>query len=414
MPTELDLLRSLDDEPDTPSTVDIRKAMNAGRRRRVRRSAGYAGAAALTAIAVTGTSVTINLSAPGRTVPQPAASRAPRPSAGAPAAPAKVSPVSCTVSRLRPPDQAPQALVSAADPTGRYIVGRSYPRSGGYQAVIWADGRGREVMLPGDLEESLTGVNSSGTAVGWSYQGAGEKAGPVPYAYTGGKVVRMRGPEHAEPRAVNNAGVVIGHTQTGGRVDQGAGLMWPSPTAEPVPLPVPPGTKLTRPNDIAEDGTIVGGLDFAKPVMWTPDGELHELPMPLLDGKQPATVAQAFEIRDGWATGMAGTSPLRTARADTRVYAVRWNLRDGHVEVIKQLREPADDINAHGWLVGTDLDGYAALVTGDRTIRLPDLGRHRSDGTATIASTISDDGHLIAGQSDNSKGVIQAALWRCR
>ena len=53
------------------------------------------------------------------------------------------------------------------------------------------------------------------------------------------------------------------------------------------------------------------------------------------------------------------------------------------------------------------------LVTDKGTVRLPDLGRHRADGTATIAGTLSDDGRLIAGQSDDENGTIQAVLWRC-
>ncbi|MEV7623622.1 hypothetical protein [Actinoplanes sp. NPDC089786] len=419
MPSEVDLLRSLSDEPDTPSTVNIRKAMDVGRRRRVRRSAGYAGAAALTAIAVTGTSVAINLAAGDQAAPpapEAAAGGKPKPSASAPAvAPTAKAPAGCVIHRLKPPDNAPMALVSGADPTGKYVVGRSYPKAGGYQAVIWNDGKGKKVMLPGDSEESLQDVNSAGDAVGWSYQG--EAVGPVPYAYAGGKVIKMRGPKYAEPRAINNAGVVVG-VANGANLSAGAGLRWPSPTAEPVPLPVPAGTTSTRPMDIAEDGTIVGGLNFETPVMWTADGEMRELPMPEIDGR-PAAVAQAFDVSDGWATGMASTEKIAPGSgggaksASAPIFAVRWNLRTGQAQVVKQLKDPADEVNALGWMVGTDAKGYATLVAGGTAVRLPDLGKNPGDGVTTIATTISDDGRFIAGQSDNKDEVIQAVVWRC-
>ena len=59
MPTEIDLLRSLDPEPPTPSTVDITRAIAAGRKRRMRRGAGYAGVAAVTTLVVAGVAVAV-------------------------------------------------------------------------------------------------------------------------------------------------------------------------------------------------------------------------------------------------------------------------------------------------------------------------------------------------------------------
>jgi hypothetical protein len=45
---------------------------------------------------------------------------------------------------------------------------------------------------------------------------------------------------------------------------------------------------------------------------------------------------------------------------------------------------------------------------------LPDLASHQPDGLSTIATTLSDDGRTIAGQSDDATGTIQAVVWRCR
>src|SRR4051794_41541699 len=59
MPSEIDLLRSLDPEPPTPSTVDITRAIAAGRKRRMRRGVGYAGVAAVTTLVVAGVAVVV-------------------------------------------------------------------------------------------------------------------------------------------------------------------------------------------------------------------------------------------------------------------------------------------------------------------------------------------------------------------
>jgi len=59
MPSEIDLLRQLDPEPPQPSTIDISRAISAGRRRRVHRGLGYAGVAAVTTLAVAGAAVAV-------------------------------------------------------------------------------------------------------------------------------------------------------------------------------------------------------------------------------------------------------------------------------------------------------------------------------------------------------------------
>ena len=77
MPSDFDLLRSLDAEPTAPSTVDVRRAIADGRRRRrIRRGAGYAGAATLTAVAVAGASVAAG-GLLGNSRPHPAPTGAP-------------------------------------------------------------------------------------------------------------------------------------------------------------------------------------------------------------------------------------------------------------------------------------------------------------------------------------------------
>ncbi|WP_433831440.1 hypothetical protein ACQP2E_13525 [Actinoplanes sp. CA-015351] len=391
-----DLLRTLDDEPDTPSTVDIRRAIAAARRKRaLRRGVLGASAAALTVLASAAGFV---ITKPSAVVP-PAVIATSVPAPSAPASAPRLA--SCVLSRLPVPGKEPMALVSGGDPTGEWIVGRTYPKSGGYQAVIWHDGTVTAVMLPGDLEESLQDVNPSGTAVGWSY----DASGPVPYAYRDGKVTRLAATGSA--LAVNEAGRIAG--------DDGKGhpVVWESVGSPPVRLGVPAGTADAQARDIDLDGTVVGSLGLEIPYVWMPDGTHRELPMPEIDGK-PAAIAQAFDIRNGWVTGMASTKSLKGSRGTAPVIAVRWNLRTGVTEVVDGLQYPADAVNAYGWQIGTDRKGYAVVLTGDDVVRLPDLASHRQDGTATIASTVSDDGSIIAGQSDDAGGTIQAVTWRCR
>ncbi|MFG1674428.1 hypothetical protein [Micromonospora sp. NPDC049282] len=437
MPSERDLLNSLDEGPRSPSRVNIERAIADGRRRRARRGIAYTGAAAVTALAVAVASVAAGAHWPTQPAATGTASTAvanatqpPYVIPGTPgwSVPAATPPTRCTLDRLPVPDNAPAAVVSGAEPTGRYLVGRSYPKTGGYQAVIWHDGRADKVMLPGDLEESLQDVNSAGTAVGWSFTGSGEAdTGPVPYVYHDGKVSRLPGVRRGSAYAINNAGAIVGD-------DSGdAALVWPSATTEPIRLPLPAGASRATARDIDEDGTVVGtmtvggrstpsaaGIAPTVPYVWLPDGTHRQLPMPTIDGVQAAT-ASVTSVRNGWAIGVAGRdtktlgsgSPGGADRA-AATRAVRWHIQTGEVRVFDELRFGAEATNAHGWQVGTDRQGRAVFRTDAATVVLPDLADPPPGGLSTIATTLSDDGRTIAGQSDDSTGKLQAIVWRCR
>ena len=418
MLSESDLLKSLDDEPGTPSTVDVHRAITAGRRRVVRRGAGYAATAAATALAVAGG--LLGTASPHASTGA-AASVAPKPYRTIPGTAGRVPPASppasCTISQLPVPDNAPKALIGGADPAGHYFVGRSYPKAGTYQAVLWHDGTGQDVLLPGDVEENLTDVNSAGTAVGWSYPDKGSAAaGPIPYVYQGGKVVALPGVRHGSAYAVNDAGAIVGEDE-----DLHAAVVWPSASAKPIRLPVPAGTKEAVARDIDEDGTTVGILDHDRPYVWFPDGTHRELPLPSVAGK-PAVTGTVTSVRNGWATGMAASD---TGRGDPKsgaagkatgvgAVSVRWNLRTGEMSVSSVLRYPAEAVNAQGWLIGTGKQGQAVLVAGARTVVLPDLTGHSVGGNSVIPNAVSDDGRTIAGQAENAAGTDQPVVWRCR
>ena len=54
-----------------------------------------------------------------------------------------------------------------------------------------------------------------------------------------------------------------------------------------------------------------------------------------------------------------------------------------------------------------------ALLTDAGLVNLPDIEPHeRTNGD--IAAAVSDDGRIVAGQSDDAKNVIQAVVWNCR
>jgi hypothetical protein len=421
MPSEIEFLRNLDDDPRKPSTVDIQRAITAGRRKRLHRGVGYAGVAAVTMVAVAGVAVGFPHSKPSTTVAgkvkqsaSGSASPSVKPEYTIPGttgwtAPAATAPTSCAIEKLPVPDGVSMALVSAADPTGSYLVGRSYPKSG-YQAVIWHNGTAKKVALPGDIEESLTDVNTAGTAVGWSFAGGGgENTGSVPYVYQDGKVSKLQGVNRGSASAINDAGAIVGQDD-----ENHTAVLWPSAGAKAIKLPVPAGTRESNVGDIDEDGTTVGNLDLKVPYVWFPDGTHHALTLPTKDGKKAAS-ARVFTIRNGWAIGVADAEDqARSGKKvkDAEMWGVRWNVRTGEVEVVSDFDVRAEGVNAQGWQIGTDKPGHAMLVTDKGTVILPELAKVAPN--SNIPNSISDDGRIIGGQSDDAGDTIHAVIWRCK
>jgi uncharacterized membrane protein len=421
MPTDIELLHNLDDDPRTPSTVDIQRAIQSGRRIRRNRGYAYAGAAAATTLAVAGVAIFGiphgNSSRPAPVVASKSASpkASPKPAYTIPGTKDWTAPVaapvsSCTLDRLTVPGGVAQALISSADPTGQYIVGRSYPKDG-YQAVLWHNGKGRNINLPGDLEESLTDVNSSGAAVGWSWISTGGADGPVPYAYQGGKVVKLTGPKLGYANAINDAGAIAGSDEVAHDA-----LIWSSVTAKPTKLPVPSGTQAATAADIDEDGTTVGSLDLKVPYVWFADGTHKALPLPTYKGKK-AVSARAFHVRNGWVTGVADANEeaRNGGGNDADMWSVRWNLRTGEVKVFPDLLFGANGVNASGWQTGLNAKSRAVLVLTDgKRIELPQLSPHPVGTLNNIPYSISDDGKTITGQSDDAGDTIHAVVWHCK
>jgi uncharacterized membrane protein len=253
-------------------------------------------------------------------------------------------------------------------------------------------------------------VNAAGIAVGYSYAGTTDSdIGPVPYAYRDGKPVKLPGARRGEARAINQAGAIVGDDS------QGHALLWPSLTAKPIRLPAPKGATGVRALDIDEDGTVVGDIDLERPYIWFPDGTHRELPLPAVSGERIGT-ARAFNIRNGWVTGVAdgGIGGERGRDRDAALYPVRWNIHTGEVRVFAELDARADAVNAQGWQVGTDPKGRAVLLAGGAPVLLPALIAGGARGVSTIANALSDDGRVVTGQSDEKDGSISPVVWHCR
>ena len=421
------LLRPLAGELSGKSTVDIGRAMADGRRRRrVHRVTGLSAVAGATALTLIGAGLVLaqppsrSASPPGTSAPAPSVPGPTRP----PASPRPVpppAPASCTVSRLPEVRGHRESIVTGADPTGRYILGRSYPGAGGSPSrppLIWDNGHMIMVDMPG-ADQALNDINSHGLAVGDSF--VSDKQ--VPWVYQNGKVTQLPGGYDASAEAINEAGQIFGYRTSGA---QSVPVVWPSATAAPVDLAMPSGYRGSM-GGLDEDGTIASTLEIyqgdAKPYVWTPDGSSRQLPMPTVDG-QPATGALVQDIRSGWAVGFIGKT-IATANGQTAgTSIVRWDTRTGAIRIEPGLGVPVV-VNKHGWMVGQAQrdarDPYsqqAAFVSDQGIVRLPDPPGYSGPDTVTNAQTISDDGTTIAGtvsrQGTADGSAIHAVMWRCR
>jgi hypothetical protein len=397
------LLRPLDREPTRPSTVDVMRAVEDARRYRRRAGlAGVAGVVAATALVVTGGVTVVGW---GRQAPTavgtrpPAASAMVTPPSPSPSAPA--GPTACTMQRLPvPAGQPPKSVVTGGDPTGRYILGRSYPGGQSHPLLIWDNGQVRTVAMQGDDQE-LVDITSTGTvAVGSSF--IGDKQ--VAWVYRDGVTSRLPGGDNAYASGVNDQGVIAGAIG-----DEPA--MWRSATSAPTMLSLPGPGWTGSVDGIDEDGTMVGevmdGQDLNSRVgyLWHPDGTGERLPVPVANGK-PVTSYLARAIRGDWAVGWAS----QDAGRGTDIYAPRWNLRTGEVDVTS-FPGVADAINAQGWIAG-EVRFSAAVGGGGAPLALPDLGSDEP-AAANIAYTVSDDGAVSAGQVQSANGDPVAVEWHC-
>ncbi|HEU4426822.1 MAG TPA: hypothetical protein VFR67_30175 [Pilimelia sp.] len=400
------VLRALDEQPRTPSRVDLFQAISIGRRRRrVRRLLQAGTAAVVTAVAVASVPLVVSAVAkPDRQIdPVTSKSATPTPSPRPDhVVPQPIPPKTCYVQRLPVPGGHPMSLVTGGDPTGRFIVGRAYPEAqlGDYPLIIWDNGKGRTVKMPG-MDQAFRDITSTGVAVGTTY-GTTSEGGRAPYVFRNGVLSKLAGVASGGADAINEAGVIAGSRDL---PDRSIPVRWRSATEPAEDLPLPGKTWSGEAIAIGEDGTILGKVgqtrDAEQGYVWRPDGTTQLLPKP-----SGTSTFRPFDMNGDWVTGLGESG-------NGQLTPVLYNLRTGRFTRWSATGAIPSAVNAVGWVVGSTNDGRAFLSSSGGMRMLPDLNNHKSP-TANHAKTISDDGRTIAGQGDDAKGVIQAVVWRCR
>lgn len=400
-------LRPLAGEPGMPSGVDVDRAMADGERRlRTLRLVGSGTAVAVLVLAVTGGWVLLRTDAPNG--PPETLAVAPSASGASPAGsptssdPAVAPPSSCTLRRLDVPSgYPPKSVVTGADPTGRYLLGRLYPKGSGPRTVIWENGTATVVAMAG-ADAHLVDATSTGVAVGYSYLTAsGERT--AAWVYRAGRLNRLAG-DNTTVAGINEREVIVGSVD-------GKPAVWSSPTGEPRLLSTPGRGWTGSAGGIDEDGTIIGALQDPadrEPVgyLWRPDGTLEKLPVPTVRGK-PAASYTPHAIRHGWIVGWSALD-----EGDARyIGSPRWNLRTGAVETPTDAGR-AEAVNGYGWTAGEGRDGLQLFADG-ATVDLPALGRE-SEPFGPRVLTLSDDGRTLAGQVESGREGPVAVRWQCR
>jgi hypothetical protein len=312
-------------------------------------------------------------------------------------------PTACTIERLAEQPGWPLSIVTGADRTGRYILGRGYPADpfGDFTRfpVIWFNGVPTMVDVPG-IDQSLADINALGVAVGFSFDPLTWEP-MAPWVYRGGEVTALPGVTAGDARGINDRGDIAGNRSGG----DGAPVWWPAAGGGPVDLSVPAGAVGAEAHDIDEDGTVIGSYQDAEFVdrgyAWRPDGTTMEVPLP--PGYGPSS--RAFQVRNGWVIGI-------TSGPEAGFVGFRWHLPTGEVEAFPQFDSRPDAVNAAGWLVGPDPAGKGLLVTDEGQLSLPGLTDH-GEPLGDIPTALSDGARTIAGQALDAAGDIRAVRWVC-
>ncbi|MBU2661907.1 hypothetical protein KOI35_00150 [Actinoplanes bogorensis] len=400
------LLRPLAGEPTSPPRIDVVKAMRDGRRMRRRR--WWRGGSALTvaiAAALTGGLLMANQDTP-------------RPQPDLP--PDPILPASCTAAEL-PAGPHKSAEVSGGDGSGAWLVGVSDAHdptpSVPHSVLVWHDGELVADVRPPGLRKGSIGVrmndiNSSGVAVGSNLEGNSE-----PWVFADGKVRKLAGGA-GEAVAINDAGVIAG--QSGGDAKRRP-VRWASPTAQPVPLPLPPEVSPleTRITDIAPDGTIAAEVGW-RTYLWRPDGTGGFLPLPTVGGKKAnGFMPMAFAF--GWLYGTVTTPitgpsapPPGVGGGDTHLYRVEPN-----TGTWQKLPGDPQQVQVAGTSFGQFMTPKPEVFAGREVLNLPAYGAPVMSGTGnTVVENVSDDARFAAGtvwsgNADPSKPAVPV-IWRCR
>ncbi|MGH9158831.1 MAG: hypothetical protein ACRD2X_02430 [Vicinamibacteraceae bacterium] len=178
--------------------------------------------------------------------------------------------------------------------------------------------------------------------------------------------------------------------------------MWRDGSDQAVELPLPDSAISGGALAFDNNGAIAGFYGDAdgvnQAVVWQPDGTITKLPRPT--DVSDLVFVFATEINGNWILGEA-VSPVGPY--------LRWNL--SQVAGPERLGlDGAFGINPEGWIVGYDND-VAVVSTGAGIVALPTLGGNANN--PDLARGISDDGHVIGGQSWRQND-LRAVQWTCQ
>ncbi|TYC05668.1 hypothetical protein FXF53_04440 [Micromonospora sp. WP24] len=292
-----------------------------------------------------------------------------------------------------------------------------------YRLLIWEGNRVREIAIPGE-DQQLRDVNRAGLAVGAT--GRSLKLSQ-PWAVRDGEAIRLPGVSSGSAAAVNDAGRIVGfrNEEDGREVwTQQRPVIWDSPEAPAVDLPLPGPGWAGSAIDIDEDGTILArmadmtdaadGRQPQRAVIWRPGATRPEvLPLPQLPGGTTVDF-MPLSLAGGWVTGMAYREKQPGKPGSARQeYLARIDLRTGKADLLPAV-VLAGTGNARGWQAGTisGTGNGTAVVTDTKLVRLPGLDGTTASGDGWVKS-LSDDGRVLGGQLfQNERG--HAVRWTCR
>jgi hypothetical protein len=257
-------------------------------------------------------------------------------------------------------------------------------------------------------------INASGAAVG-----GGSASGRRPSAYRDGSMSTLVGGE-GTAKAINDAGVVVGAL---GPAQQVRPVRWPSTTAQPEQLPLPPGARYGTAVDVDDAGTVIGTVttdgnpesQMLLPVadgvgyLWLADGSGRPFPLPDVNGR-PADRFEPLAIRNGWVVGHG----IVQTRDGLTLVPLRYRIDSDHYErVIAPAGMMLPDRVAATGAVPTGGRQPAVIDAAGAITLLPTDPAQGKDANYELTS-LSDDGRTAAGGLVGGADGSRPLLWRCR
>jgi hypothetical protein len=311
----------------------------------------------------------------------------------------------CVRSELDVPQGSTNAVLSAADPAGRFQAGTFRDAGDQVHLLRWEDGEPADLATRGSVFD-VSDINAHGDIVATEY--AFTEAKYVGLRYRDGVFSQLPGQApftDVRPAAINAAG------QISGRLDDPATgrtlpAVW-SASNELTVLELPADRNTVTIQDIDEAGTVLGttwyddgntGISRWSAIVWYPDGTWRLLPSAQADGESRGTAISAGQVLGA----SAGTGQL-----------LLWNAGTGQVSPLRGgVNGQPVGINARGSVIGyvEGTDGPVFLpADSTQTRRLPVndpiIG---SGGPAALTDT--DVAYGNDGRGDGTNAVVR---WDC-